>query len=494
MLKRLLLGSALLTVAVLAAKAQNDIKIGFVTTFSGAMAVVGTDMRDGFELALDHLGRKMAGRNVTMIYEDDGLKPEQGKQKTDKLIQSDKVDFLTGYMMSHILLASVKSAIDAETFLISANAGPSQIAGESCSPWFFSTSWQGDQVPQAVGEYMNQKGVKTAYLLAPNYAAGKDVLAGVKANFKGQIVGEDYTKWPDQLDFSVELSKVRNIKPDAVFAFYPGAAGIQFLTQYSQSGLRGQIPLYTSFIVDALSLPRLTDLALNVPGAQHWVIDLPNDANKKFVADFKRKYDRNPSFYAAQAYDSAMLIDSAVKAVGGDITKKDAMRDAMRDANYASVRGSYKYGNNHFPIQNFYLQEAVKDDAGAFTLKTTALALKGMRIADRMIAIEVWFGSRFLPLPRRNIERRFTSISGHAAASSRPRSGASPCSFPPSTSLRAYRAHLIRSQVISSFEFGDLRISRSPTNSYLRSKSPESPGWMLACRWCVRVRAFSSIV
>ena len=243
MLKPLLLGSALLTVAVLAAKAQNDIKIGFVTTFSGAMAVVGTDMRDAFELALDHLGRKMAGRNVTMIYEDDGLKPEQGKQKTDKLIQSDKVNFLTGYMMSHILLASVKSAIDAETFLISANAGPSQIAGESCSPWFFSTSWQGDQVPQAVGEYMNQMGVKTAYLLAPNYAAGKDVLAGVKANFKGQIVGEDYTKWPDQLDFSVELSKVRNIKPDAVFAFYPGAAGIQFLTQYSQSGLRGQIPL-----------------------------------------------------------------------------------------------------------------------------------------------------------------------------------------------------------------------------------------------------------
>jgi branched-chain amino acid transport system substrate-binding protein len=376
MLKRLLLGSALLTVAAFAAEAQNDIKIGFVTTFSGAMAVVGTDMRDAFELALDHLGRKMAGRNVTMIYEDDGLKPEQGKQKTDKLIQSDKVNFLTGYMMSHILLASVKSAIDAETFLISANAGPSQIAGESCSPWFFSTSWQGDQVPQAVGEYMNQKGVKTAYLLAPNYAAGKDVLAGVKANFKGQIVGEDYTKWPDQLDFSVELSKVRNIKPDAVFAFYPGAAGIQFLTQYSQSGLRGQIPLYTSFIVDALSLPRLTDLALNVPGAQHWVIDLPNDANKKFVADFKRKYDRNPSFYAAQAYDSAMLIDSAVKAVGGDITKKDAMRDAMRKANYASVRGSYKYGNNHFPIQNFYLQEAVKDDAGTFTLKTTALALK----------------------------------------------------------------------------------------------------------------------
>jgi branched-chain amino acid transport system substrate-binding protein len=376
MLKQLLLGSALLAVAAIPASAQNDVKIGFVTTFSGPTAVVGNDMRDAFELALDHLGRKMAGRNVTMVYEDDGLKAEQGKQKTDKLIQSDRVDFLTGYMMSHILLASIKSAIDSETFLVSANAGPSQIAGEFCSPWFFSASWQGDQVPQAVGEYMNQKGVKTAYLLAPNYAAGKDVLAGLKANFKGQVVGEDYTKWPDQLDFSVELSKARAAKPDAVFAFYPGAAGIQFLTQYSQAGLRGQIPLYTSFIVDALSLPRLNDLALDVPGAQHWVIDLPNEANKTFVADFRRKYGRNPSFYAAQAYDSAMLIDSAVRAVGGDLSKKAAMRDAMRKANYASVRGPYKYGNNHFPIQNFYLQEAVKDDTGTLTLKTTALALK----------------------------------------------------------------------------------------------------------------------
>jgi branched-chain amino acid transport system substrate-binding protein len=362
--------------AALPAHAQSNVKIGFVTTFSGPAAAAGGDMRDAFELALDHLDRKMAGRDVLMIYEDDGLKAEQGQQKTAKLIESDKVDFLTGYMMSHVLLASLKTAVDSQTFLVSANAGPSQIAGELCSPWFFSSSWQGDQVPQAVGEYMNQNAVKTVFLIAPNYAAGKDVLAGVKANFKGQIVGEEYTRWPDQLDFSAELTKAKAAKPEALFAFYPGAAGIQFLTQYSQSGLRGQIPLYTSFIVDALSLPRLGDLAANIPGAQHWVIDMPNEANKRFVADFRTKYKRNPSFYAAQAYDAAMLINSAVQAVGGDTSKKDEMRVAMRKANYASVRGPYRYGNNHFPIQNFYLQEAVKDDSGGYTLRTTALALK----------------------------------------------------------------------------------------------------------------------
>jgi branched-chain amino acid transport system substrate-binding protein len=290
MLKRVLLGSAMLALAVHCASAQQrDVKIGFVTTLSGAPAAVGNDMRDAFELALDHLGRKMSGLPVQVIYEDDGLKPELGKQKTDRLIESENVNFLTGYMMSHILLASLKSAVDAKTFLISANAGPSQIAGELCSPWFFSSSWQGDQVPQAIGEYMNQKNVKTAYLIAPNYAAGKDVIAGLKANFRGQVLGEDYTRWPDQLDFSPELSKARAARPDAIFAFYPGPAGIQFLTQYSQFGLRERIPLYTAFIIDALSLPRLGELALGIPGAQHWVADLPNDANKRFVSDFKKK-------------------------------------------------------------------------------------------------------------------------------------------------------------------------------------------------------------
>jgi branched-chain amino acid transport system substrate-binding protein len=370
-----LAGAAIMLMASGAAASAQDAKIGFVTTFTGPTAAIGNDMRDAFELALDHLGRKMAGRNVTVVYEDDQQKPEIGKQKTDKLIQSDKVDFLTGYIWSNVLLASLKSALDAEMFLISANAGPSQIAGELCSPWFFSVSWQGDQVPQAIGDYLNQKGVKSAFLIAPNYAAGKDVIAGVKANYKGSVAGEEYTRWPDQLDFSAELAKARAAKPDAIFAFYPGGAGIQFLTQYSQAGLRQQFPLYTAFVIDALSLPRLKELALGVPGAQHWVIDLPNAANKKFVDGFRAKYQRNPSFYAAQAYDAANLIDSAVKGVNGDMSKKNEMRAAMRKAQYASVRGPYTYGNNHFPIQNFYLQEAVAGADGNYTLKTIATAL-----------------------------------------------------------------------------------------------------------------------
>jgi branched-chain amino acid transport system substrate-binding protein len=367
---------ALVALGAAPAWAQQSVKIGFVSTFSGPTAVIGNDMRNSFELALDHLGRKMAGKPVEVIYEDDQQKPEVGVQKSQKLVESDKVDFVIGYIWSNVLLASLKPVVDSQTFLISANAGPSQIAGEQCSPFFFSTSWQNDQTPQAMGTYMTQKGVKTAFLIGPNYAAGKDMLTGVRTTFKGQVIGEELTKWPDQLDFSTELSKVRAAKPEAVFVFYPGAAGVQFLTQYAQSGLKGQIPLYTAFTIDAITLPLQKDLALGVPGAQEWVNDLPNDANKKFVADFRAKHKNYPSFYGAQSYDAANFVNSAVVAVNGDLSKKDAMRAEMRKANYASVRGPYKYGNNQFPIQNFYLQDVVKDAEGNFTLKTVTTIVK----------------------------------------------------------------------------------------------------------------------
>ena len=377
MKKTLLTAGAVLALAIgPAAAQQKSVKIGFVSTFSGPTAVIGNDMRNSFELALDHLGRKIGGLAVEVIYEDDTQKPDIGKQKTDKLIESDKVDFIVGYIWSNVLLASLKSAVDSKTFLIDSNAGPSQLAGELCSPYVFSTSWQNDQTPAAIGLYMNQKGVKTVFLIGPNYAAGKDMLAGVKSTFKGRVIGEEYTKWPDQLDFSAELSKAREAKPDAIFVFYPGAAGVQFLTQYAQAGMKGQIPLYTAFTIDELALPRMKDLALGVPGAQEWVNDLPNEANKKFVTDYKAKYKSSPSFYGAQTYDAAMLINSAVTATKGNLADKEALRKAFEKADFKSVRGAFKYGNNHIPIQNFYLQDVVKDGEGNFVLKTVATIVK----------------------------------------------------------------------------------------------------------------------
>ena len=210
--------------------AQTPIKIGFISTFSGPQAAIGEDMRRSVELAKEHLGGKMGGKPFEIIYEDDQFKPDVGKQKSEKLVQQDKVNFVTGYIWSNVLLASLKTVTDeGDTILISSNAGPSQIAGELCNKNFFSTSWNNDQTPMAMGQYLQEKGVKSLYLMAGNYAAGKDMLAGVKRTFKGEIIGEDLTKWPDQLDFSAELAKIRAAKPDGIFIFYPGAHGVQFL-------------------------------------------------------------------------------------------------------------------------------------------------------------------------------------------------------------------------------------------------------------------------
>ena len=372
----LLLGAMAIAI-VRPAIAADSIKIGFVSTFSGPTAAIGNDARNAFELALDHLGRQMAGRSVDVIYEDDQQKPDVGKQKTEKLIQSDHVDFITGYNWSNVLLASLKPAVDSETFLIGINAGPSQLAGELCSPYVFLTSWQNDQTPAAMGLYMNQQGVKSVFLIGPNYAAGKDRLAGFKTTFKGQVLGEEYTVWPTQLDFSAELSKARNSKAESIFVFFPGAAGVQFLNQYVQAGIKQQIPLYTDGTIDELSLPLQKENALGILGVQEWVNDLPNDENKKFVEDYRKKYPGlRPSLYGAQAYDAAQLINSAVVAVKGDLSKKDAMKAEMEKANFKSVRGPFRYGNNHVPIQNFYLLDVVKDSSGEFALKTVATIVK----------------------------------------------------------------------------------------------------------------------
>ncbi|SEP22941.1 branched-chain amino acid transport system substrate-binding protein [Rhodospirillales bacterium URHD0017] len=378
-MKTRLFGTA--TIAALAfglpAMAQTPIKIGFVSTFSGPQAAIGEDMRRSVELAKEHLGGKMGGVPFEIIYEDDQFKPDVGKQRSEKLVQQDKVNVVAGYIWSNVLLASLKSVTDeGDTILISSNAGPSQIAGELCNKNFFSTSWQNDQTPMAMGQYLQEKGVKSLYLMAGNYAAGKDMLAGVKRTFKGEIKGEDLTKWPDQLDFSAELAKIRAAKPDGIFIFYPGAHGVQFLQQYVQAGLKGLIPLYQVFSIDAITLPQQKELALGTLGAQEWVNDLPNEQNKKYVADFKKKHGVYPSYYGAQSYDSIMLIASAAEALKGDLSNKDKVRAEMKKANFKSLRGGFKYNTNQFPIQNFYIQEAVKDPEGMMTVKTIATAVK----------------------------------------------------------------------------------------------------------------------
>lgn len=379
MLKKLAVSAALL--GLLASPAAADkVKIGFVTTLTTPAAVIGKDMRDAVDLAVEHIGGKMSGLDVEIIYADDEFNSQKGKQATERLILSDNVDIVAGYIWSNVLLASAPVVLNEGKILISANAGPAPLAGEQCHENFFNIAWQNDQTPMAMGELLNQLGVETLYLVAPNYAAGQNMVSGVERTFKGKIIGKDMTVWPSQRDWSAELSKIKAAKPDGVFTFYPGPAGPAFIKQYQQAGLSGEVPLYSVFTLDSISLPLFQkanmEAVLGTKMTQFWAPDMDNEANRKFVADFRAKYGRYPSFYAAQSYDSIMYIKSAIEAVKGDVLDTDGMRAALEKADFPSVRGPFRMGNNHYPIQNFYERTVVKDANGDWTTAVGRVVLK----------------------------------------------------------------------------------------------------------------------
>jgi len=359
-----------------------DIKIGFVTTLTTGGAVIGNDMRDAVNLAVEQLDSKMGGKSFEVLFEDDGFKPEIGKQVTEKLIKEDNVDIVAGYIWSNVLMASYKSVTRADKIVISANAGPSAIAGKLCNANFFSTSWQNNQTPMAMGELLNARDVKTLYMMAPNYAAGKDMVVGVERTFKGEIVGKDLTKWgaDAQLDFSAELAKAKASGADGLVVFYPGKAGGAFVKQYQQAGLSDVLPLYTIFTIDSLSLPKLQEANMDgIVGSEmsgFWAPDLDNETNKQFVAAFKEKYNRYPSHYAAQSYDAINLIASAAASLDGDLSDTDKVRAELMNANFDSIRGDYEYGNNHMPVQNFYARKVVADEDGNWTTSITKTVLE----------------------------------------------------------------------------------------------------------------------
>ncbi|MFY9316456.1 MAG: ABC transporter substrate-binding protein [Burkholderiales bacterium] len=343
--------------------AQQKVKIGFISTFSGPGGIIGEHMKNSVELALDHLGRKMAGLPVEVIYGDDQQKPDVGKQVSDEMVKKHQVNFVSGIIWSNVMLAVAPSVTSAGTLMIGTNAGPNQLSGELCNERYFTTSWQNDQTPEAMGKYMSDQGLNDVYLMAPNYAAGKDMLTGFKRTFKGRIVGEVYTT-VNQPDYQAELAQLRAKSPKAVMVFYPGGMGINFLKQYSEAGLRGQFPIYSVFTVDEITLPALKHAALGQYETRIWSPDLKNPANEKYVADFQKKFNKLPVFYGAQTYDGILLIDSAVRAVKGNLSDQKGMIAAMRKANYSSVRGKFTFGHNHTPIQNFYLLKAVAGPAG----------------------------------------------------------------------------------------------------------------------------------
>jgi len=342
-----------------AAAQQQKLKIGFITTMSGPQGIIGKHMKDSVELAVEHLGGKVGGLPVEIVYGDDQTKPDVGVQLANDMIKRDQVDIMAGIIWSNVMMAVVPVVTGAGKIMIGTNAGASPLAGSQCNELYFSTSWNNDQTPEAMGKFLQDSGVKDLYVLAPNYQAGKDMVAGLKRYYKGNIVEEVYTKLGQQ-DYQAEITQLRAKNPKAVFAFYPGGMGVQFVRQYHQAGLRERIPLYTVFTVDETTLPAIKEAAIGQYEARFWSPDMDTPASKKYVGDFRKKFSYTPSFYGAQSYEGILLIDSAVKAVKGNVKDTKAMVTALRKADYDSIRGRYQFNVNHHPIQSFYLLKAVK--------------------------------------------------------------------------------------------------------------------------------------
>jgi branched-chain amino acid transport system substrate-binding protein len=353
-----ILMSAVAMLLIAGVASAQTVKIGHINTFSGRLAIFGKVQKQGVELALQHLGGKVGGLDVEMIYVDDQLKPDVGKQLAKKLILQDKVDFITGITFSNVLAAAQTEMRRGKVFAITTNAGWSGMAGKNCADNIFSTSWNNDQTPEAMGKLMQDEGVEDVYMMAPNYQAGKNMISGFKRYYKGTTVGQTLVPLGHN-DYAVEIANIKAVNPKAVFYFLPGGMGIAFAKQWAAAGLQGKIGLFSVFSVDWLTIPALGELAIGNFHTAFWSPDLDNAQNKRFVADFQKKYDSHAEMYSAQSYDAIFLIDSAIRAVKGDLSDRDGIRNALRAANFKSVRGKFKFNTNHIPIQNFYKREVV---------------------------------------------------------------------------------------------------------------------------------------
>jgi branched-chain amino acid transport system substrate-binding protein len=359
------LAVAILGLGAAPARAQDSLKVGLIGTLSGQSAVLGQQMRDGFNLAVKQLGGKLGGLPTEVVVADDELKPDVAVTKAKALVERDNVQFVVGPIFSNVLAAIYRPITESKTFLISPNAGPSTLAGKGCSPYFFVTSYQNDQVHEVLGKVAQDRGLKRVVLMVPNYQAGKDSVAGFKRQFKGEIVDEVYVPL-GQLDFAAELAKLASQKPDALFTFMPGGMGVNLVKQFRQAGLADQMVFLSAFTVDEATLPAQQDAAVGLFGGANWAPNLDNPQNKAFVAAFEREYGYVPATYAFQAYDAAMLIDSAVKKTGGKLGDKEALRGALKAADFASLRGAFKFNTNGYPIQDLYLVKVAKRADGKF--------------------------------------------------------------------------------------------------------------------------------
>jgi len=355
--------------------AGQSVKIGYINSMTGGLGIFGKHAKDGWDLALDHHGGKLGGLKVDMVYGDSQVKPDVARQVVDKFLKKDRVEIVAGITWSNVLAAVQRPVTRSKKILISTNAGWSGMAGKQCSAYFFSTSWNNDQVPEAMGQLVNNENLKNVFLISANYQAGKDMLTGFERFYKNRVAGRILYRL-GQTDFQAEISQIRAVKPAALFGFIPGPMGIAFMKQYRAAGLHKTIPFYSVFTINHLSLAGHGKNAIGTFTTAYWDLSSKRPDNLRFINDFKKKYGYHPSIFAAQAYDAPFLIDAGIKAAGGDVSNKKAMIKGMEKVTYLPTKGKFRYNTNHIPIQNFYKREVVADASGNPEIVTRSVVLR----------------------------------------------------------------------------------------------------------------------
>src|SRR5690625_748423 len=364
LLSTLILAAALMPVAAVA----NTVKIGIANDISGPFAAIGAEARDGFNLAIEHLDGKLGGQPAEFIQTDMGGNPDQARQLVNRYLKREKIDFFTGPIGSNVALAVGPALFKAKVPYLSNNPGPSQYAGKECNRFWFGTSYQNDVFHESAGKAAAQRDFTNVLIMAPDYPAGVDALNGFKRGYGEEVSQEIYTSL-GQIDYAAELAQIRAAKPDAVYIFLPAAMGINFIKQFEGAGLSEDITLIgPGFSADEDVIMAVGEPMVGMYNTSQWAHDLDVDKNREFVDAFRKEYDgRYPSVYAAQAYDVIMAIDAAVRQTGGDVADRDAVVDVLKKADFDSVRGEFRYGSNHYPIQSYYVRVIDKDDDGRIT-------------------------------------------------------------------------------------------------------------------------------
>jgi branched-chain amino acid transport system substrate-binding protein len=352
------------------------LRIGVITTLSGPGGYLGADARDALLLAAEMNDGRLGGVPVQFMVEDDALRPAQGKQIAERFIRNERLRLFTGVIFSNVLGAVAPDVLDAGGVYVSCNAAPSNFAGRECHRNYFVVSWQNDNLHESAGALANALGYRRMFILAPNYQAGRDALAGFRRLYQGTVTNEVFTRL-DQTDYAAEMAQIRAARPDAVFHFHPGGLGIAFVRQYAQAGLLGTIPQVLPFpSMDVVTLAAVGDAAEGVDLSSHWNTDFPNEESRRFVEGFRRRYNRTPTFYAQQAFDTALAIGAALRGAGGTVDSIDAFRTAMLRADFRSTRGSFRFGPNQHPIQDWFALK-VERVGGQLALVTKRRILEG---------------------------------------------------------------------------------------------------------------------